>query len=57
MIRATSGPVRCTEAWKAAEEEVPGLLRPRPPCRMGRASISLSIEEQGGRPVSAGIKC
>ena len=57
MIKATSGDVRPSEAWKAAEDEVAGLERPKPSNLHGRESSSLSTIELGGRPVSAEMKC
>ena len=33
-----------------------GLCRPNPPSLTGRESKSLSRDEQGGRPVRAGMK-
>ena len=53
IINATSGAVIHSEDWKLCEDMTDGSQRPRPPRRTGSASRSLSIEEHGGRPVSA----
>ena len=53
-MAATRGVFNLTDASK---EEDTGLMIPTPPRRTGRANKSLSILEQGGRPVRAGIKC
>ena len=56
-MAATRGVVNLTDASKDLWEEDTGLMIPIPPRRTGRANKSLSILEQGGRPVRAGIKC
>ena len=43
--------------WKDSDDMAEGLHIPRPPRRVGRANRALSMEEQGGRPVRAGIRC
>ena len=52
VIKFTRGVVRVTDALKD-DCELDGFVIPRPPSLDGRAEISLSILEQGGRPVSA----
>ena len=49
------GAVRHSEAWKAWDEFVAGLVSPKPPSLTGRARRSRSYLEQGARPVRAGI--
>ena len=53
-IRAARGAVRRSEAWKAWEEFVAGLVSPKPPSLTGRARRSRCCLEQGARPASEG---
>ena len=52
----TCGVVRITEALKDDWELEEGFGMPKPPSLDGRASMSLSTLEHGGRPVSAGMR-
>ena len=57
IMSATSGAVIFSDDWKDSDDMAEGLCIPRPQRRVGRANRALSMEEQGGRPVRAGIKC
>ena len=56
-ISATSGAVTRSEDLKHSDDVADGSLSPKPPRRVGSASRALSVDEQGGCPVSAEIRC
>ena len=57
IMNTTSEAVIFSYDMKDSDDMAEGLRIPRPPRRVGRANRALSMEEQGGRPVRAGMRC